>query len=167
MLKTISESDLVYLCNAAGDAFWWDGDTPVDAKFEGQNLVDEHIAEPLRFAYNNIWSEDYGWPTYCATYQDRPVIMLVAEFADTELNGDDYYRDPAVKEKVLSVAKQLSEKLDCDVLFPEDTSTPFCQWECMVAVPVTDDLHSEDVQWIADVMSDAFAPLYQELEAEV
>ncbi len=158
MLKKISEKDIVYYCNAAGDAFWMDGDLVIWAEFdECGNLNDEHIPAPLRFAYNTVWGEGYGYPSYCATVSGEPVLLLVAEFGDLYLpNGVELDRDENLKELVLKKSEALAGLLDYDVLFPEDTETPFCQWEVMVAIPVTKDLNANTVAAVSRDMDMCF-----------
>lgn len=135
-------TEVVYFCNAAGDAFWYDAESKLkSAEYlyndaAGWQLSDPHIPEVLRDAYNKAFSEDYGYPCYIMTVGGAPYFTLIAEFGDFCGNRSGELREKIVQNaEVLAQAEAIRNCSGCRILFPEDTNTPFCQWELFVCIP--------------------------------
>lgn len=164
-MKKIKEKNMIYFCNAAGDAFYWDANGNQDAKFDPatRDLIDEHIPAVLRTAYNEAWTEGYGYPCYIMEIQSKHYLALIAEFGDIVFKNAyaEYYRGEELKDAILKAAAELEKKLAAnnengvELFFPEDTNTPFCQWELVVAVPA-DGVTMERMTRVAAIMDESF-----------
>ena len=138
--KKVSERDIHYYCNGAGDVFWHDDAgncIDVDAV---DGVEDEHIPAPLRRAYNECWTDEEGYPAYIAEIEGKPFLFLCDEWFDCEKERENDVQKSYLCQlnTLLDFIKRLlgCKELDgCTVFFPEDSGTPFCQWEFMVAMP--------------------------------
>ena len=163
-MNIISENNMTYFCNGCGEAFYWDVNGSQMAQYgDNWNLIDEHIPELLRAAYNKAWSEGYGYPCYIMEIHSKPYLALIAEFGDTVFKNSkaEYFRGEDLKAAILKAAADLEKKLTAneesgvEIFFPEDTDTPFCQWELVVAVPA-DSVSTERMTRIAAMMDESF-----------
>lgn len=155
---------MIYFCNASGDAFYWDANGCQDAKFDPatRDLIDENIPAVLRGAYNEAWTEGYGYPCYIMEIQCKPHLVLIAEFGDIVFKNAnaEYYRGEELKYAILKAAAELEKNLAAnnengvELFFPEDTNTPFCQWELVVAVPA-DGVTMERMTRVAAIMDES------------
>lgn len=110
----------------------------------------------LRWAYFTCWTESLSFPTYIATVNGQPCLLVIAE-AGNEMSSKDGKRDVRIRKALMESGRKLAEKLKelhADVLFPKDTDTPSCQWELYVAIPVTENVTFEDIKAVADVMDE-------------
>lgn len=161
-MDIISEKAIRYFCNGAGDCFYWDESGPepmvVFVNNAMENASDEHIPEVLRKAYNKTWSESYGYPCYIVTVDGTPFLSLIAEFGDFDL--DNPTRENSLRVLVQAAADRLDKMTVCEgfkVFIPDDTSTPFCQWEVLACIPADIAATSPDVvKKAASAMDEAF-----------
>jgi len=116
----------------------------------------------LRWGYFTCWTDSLNFPTYIATVNGQPCLLIIAE-AGEEMSKKDGKRDVSIRKALMESGRKLAEKLNADeklkklhadVLFPKDTDTPFCQWELYVAIPVTENVTFEDIKAVADVMDE-------------
>lgn len=163
-MNIISEINMTYFCNGCGEAFYWDANGSQMAQYgDNWNLIDEHIPELLRAAYNTAWGEGYGYPCYIMEIHSKPYLALIAEFGDTVFKNSkaEYFRGEDLKAAILKAAADLEKKLTAneesgvEIFFPEDTNTPFCQWELVVAVPA-DGVTMERMTRVAAIMDVSF-----------
>lgn len=163
-MRKIKEENMTYFCNGGGHAFYWDVNGGQMAQYDDNwNLIDEHIPELLRAAYNKAWSKGYGYPCYIMEVHSKPYLALIAEFGDTVFKNSkaEYFRGEDLKAAILKAAADLEKKLTAneesgvEIFFPEDTNTHFCQWELVVAVPA-DSVTTERMTRIAAIMDESF-----------